>query len=190
MRTLIKAAGSLLAGLLLLGAIAIFAMSRPRDLTSYQAYREPQLVNLPAQQVLVLERSGDPNQIIPELLSIYYQLPEVEHGAPPPPRSRPGLYALPVSPSVTSAPAPARLETWTYGDVAQLLYEGPRARQQQAIDTLEAFIGSKGYRASGPREDEYLRGAGLFGSGDSEHALTLIRYPVEKKEAKPSASQM
>lgn len=204
MRTLIKALAATVAGLAVLAAIAISVMTKGPDLTAYEAYRDPKLISLPAQPMLVLEHVGDPNQVgstvFNELFSIYYRLDEVPRGAPPAPRARwavspeapkdrwRGLYAMPVSEAVKTVPAPGRLETWTYGDVAQVLYEGPYSQEQRAIENLHAFIERSGYQIAGDHEEEYLRGPGMFGPGDPAHYLTLIRYPVTKKE--PLAPQM
>lgn len=203
MRTLLKVLAAIGAGLAALAAIAIYVMTKGPDLTAYETYREPKLITLPAQPMLVLERIGDPNQVGPtvfkELFSIYYEVEEVPRGAPPAPRARwssvevakdqwRGLYAMPLPSTVKAVPAGAQLQTWTYGEVAQLLYEGPYAGEEPAIAQLHVFIEAQGHQISGAHEEEYLRGPGMFGRGDPSHYLTLIRYPVTKKE--PLAPQM
>jgi hypothetical protein len=197
MRTLIKVLGATVAAVAVLGAIAIYLLSKGPDLSAYEQYREPQLITMAPQPMLVLERSGDPNQVgstvFKELFSLYYRLDDLPRGPPPAPRARwaiapgapkdswNGRYAMPMPQAVTKVPVPGLLQTWTYGEVAQVLYEGPYSGEQQTIEKLHAFIEAKGYQIAGDHEEEYLRGPGMFGRGDPAHYLTLIRYEVRPK---------
>jgi effector-binding domain-containing protein len=198
MRTLIKVLGALIAVLGVLAGIAIYLLSKGPDLSGYEQYREPALVTMAPQPMLVLERSGDPNQVgatvFKELFSLYYGVDDIPRGPPPAPRARwaiaagapketwRGSYAMPVPKTVKAVPAPARLLTWSYGEVAQVLYEGPYSGEQATIEKLHAFIEQQGYQIAGEHEEEYLRGPTMFGRGDPAHYLTIIRYEVIKKE--------
>ncbi len=52
----------------------------------------------------------------------------------------------------------ARLDTWEYGEVAEILHIGPYDREEPTIARLTAFIRDKGYSIIGDHEEEYLKG--------------------------------
>ncbi len=155
---------------------------------SHESFREPARLRLPAQRMLVLEREGDPALVGPatfrELDALCARLSGAPRGATPPARVRwesiegpktqwRGRYAVPVPDTVTQVPAPARLETWAYGEVAQLAYAGAYTTDEQTIETLHAFIDDQGDEIAGEHEEEYPRGP--------DPSLTLIRYEVRPK---------
>ena len=106
-------------------------------------------------------------------------------GRPPAPRARwanpqgtpkdkwLGRYAVPVPQSVTPHAARATeglrtgVETWAYGDVAEILHEGSYGAEQPDIERLLRFIESSGYRVIGDHEEEYVKGPGIFFAGRS-----------------------
>jgi hypothetical protein len=160
----------------------------------------PAIVELAAQRVAVVETEGDPSTVgataIPALYGAVYGLkfalkkkgrdfkvgalrarwPDAERA--PKARWR-GLWALPVPDEVeTLAPkdpgVPLRLETWSYGSVAQVLHHGSYADEAPTIARLRAFVAEQGYEIAGPHEEEYLT------RPDAKDPRTLIRYPVRR----------
>ena len=184
--------------------VAGYAFFAGPDLSSYERFREPALLSMPSQKVLLVEATGVPakasEQAFGALMSTYFKLPEVPRGpGMPAPRARwpkdldtppeqwLGLFAMPVPDSVTTVPSgdspnqpQPRLATWEYGQVAQILHVGPYGNEAPTVERLRAFIRAQGLEISGHHEEEYLRGPGMFGKGDPERYYTLIRYPVRK----------
>jgi len=74
----------------------------------------------------------------------------------------------------------AKLETWAQGTVAEILHVGPYDAERPAIDKLHRFIQDQGYVISGPHEEEYVKGPGMFFAGNPKKYLTIIRYEVRK----------
>jgi effector-binding domain-containing protein len=188
---------------LLLAVTAFFMMQGP-DLSAYEKFREPVVLDMPAQKMVVVEANGTPEVAAANGLAVlfktYFKLPDVPKGsAMPAPRARwpkpletppeqwLGIFAMPVPESVTALPTieptaglSPKLATWDYGDVAQILYVGPYDKEAPTVERLRAFIKAEGYEVVGAHEEEYLRGPGMFGKGDPEKYYTLIRYPVRK----------
>jgi hypothetical protein len=67
------------------------------------------------------------------------------------------------------------LETWEYGNVAQILHLGAYDEETIDIKRLLLFIEEKGYEIIGVHEEEYLT------KPDAKVVKTIIRYPVKKK---------
>ena len=76
----------------------------------------------------------------------------------------------------------ASLETWEYGEVAEILHIGPYNKEEPTVNKLMNFIKEQGYEVAGLHEEEYLKGPTMAGPGDPEKYLTIIRYRVKKKE--------
>jgi effector-binding domain-containing protein len=74
-----------------------------------------------------------------------------------------------------------RIAAWEYGEVAEILHIGPYDKELPAIERLEAYVKSKGYRFRGIHEEEYLRGPETPFSKPEDY-YTVIRYPVEKAD--------
>lgn len=95
-----------------------------------------------------------------------------------------GTLALPMPAGVISLPAGTDerivLETWQYGTVAQILHVGSYDSEQPTIDRLRQYITDQGYTIAGEHEEVYLNGPNMFGFGNEEKFLTIIRYPVEQ----------
>jgi hypothetical protein len=98
-----------------------------------------------------------------------------------------GSAALPVPASVKTLPQVkdtsglhARLNTWHYGEVAEILHIGSYETEPGTIKTLTDYIAAQGYEIVGLHEEEYLRGPGMPFS-KPERYYTIIRYPVKKK---------
>jgi hypothetical protein len=170
-------------------------MTAPQDLSRYDVLKELRITQMPDQKMLVVESKGDPNtsggQAFGLLFKTFFSIPGARMA---PPRARwlsdfktpkdqwIGLYALPLPDQITSLPpgsAGARIDVWTYGDVAEILHVGSYADETPAIQKLLAFITGQGYAVAGPHEEEYLRGP-ESGPNTAEYR-TIIRYQVRKK---------
>jgi hypothetical protein len=161
--------------------------------------------------MLVVDADGDPNVVagaaFKQLFSTYFALDGVSRfGRPPAPRarwSRPqdtpkgrwvGHYALPLPASVTTLPAAAAgaprtaIDTWAYGDVAEILHVGRYDAEEADIERLVRFVASRGYHVVGDHEEEYVKGPGMLFAGDPDKYLTIIRLrvaPDERTGAEP-----
>jgi hypothetical protein len=154
--------------------------------------------------MLVVEAKGDPNAIGGKafglLFQLYYQMPGAPKGpAQAVPRARwpegmdkpkpdwTGLYAIPVPESITELPkhdAPAGLKaslvTWEYGEVAEILHVGRYDKEEPTVKRLMDFVKQQGYVTFGGHEEEYIQGPTMFGKGDPEKYMTILRYRVRK----------
>lgn len=202
-------AGVAIVGLavVLVGASVLFMMPRGPRLEDMKHLLEPRITTLADQRVLVVEAKGDPAEVAGEAFSLlfktYFKLKGVPKGPKQPaPRARwplsldapkqewVGRYAMPVPEDVNSlgdVPSEepglwARLATWQYGQVAEILHVGPYEREEPAIRTLMQFIKDSGYVITGEHEEEYVKGPGLFSRGNPEKYMTIIRYRVKKAE--------
>lgn len=169
----------------------------------YDYLLDPQISAKPAQTMLVYEAAGDPNETVGEafgaLFSTFFKLKRAHDmdmaapiarwpkGADTPKSEWVGIYGMPVSDSVTEIPAQAleehpglKLETWEYGDVAEILHIGSYASEGPTVAKLHQFITESGYEIAGLHEEEYLKGPGMFSKGNPEKYYTIIRYPVRK----------
>ena len=181
---------------------ATWWVARGPDLSQFAGLRDPRLTRMNAQRMLVVEAAGDPNVVAGAAFKVlfdrYYELQGVpKMAAPPAPRARwrlpldarkdqwVGQYALPL-PDSAAAPSTdatssggAKIMTWTYGDVAEILHEGPYSTETPDIERLNAFIHSEGYRVVGDHEEEYVKGPGRIFGGNPDKYLTIIRLRVE-----------
>ena len=168
----------------------------------YSGLIEPGISMKIDQKVLEYKAIGDPNLVaskaFSELFKAYYSVKGVDKLGYVAPRARwpeieltkkgewIGFYAVPVTDTVSELPQKIdpniKLVTWKYGMVAEILHVGPYAEETPAIEKLKAFISAGGYKITGDHEEEYLRGPGVFGAGNTKKYLTIIRYRVEKAE--------
>jgi len=175
-------------------ALGLLAWSG-QDFSAAEELKVPRLRTMPGQKMLVVETKGDPNiagqSAFGLLFKTFFSLPGAQMAAPrarwlgvadKPKDQWVGLYALPLPASVTELPAGTtgvRIETWEYGEVAEILHVGPYDQETPAIERLHEFIQEKGYRIAGPHEEEYLKGPGMGGVSPADY-LTIIRYRVRK----------
>ncbi|MBN8215143.1 MAG: GyrI-like domain-containing protein [Spirochaetes bacterium] len=182
--------------------ILIFALCAcGPDLSRYETLKTPRISDRPDERMLVIEGDGDPDLwmkgAMKELFSAWYKLKR-EYGLPDAaPKARfpntfektpkstwHGEVGLPVPDTLESHAftnrGRLRLASWAYGPTAEILHLGPYAKEVESIARLKAFITDQGYRIAGPHEEEYLRGPGMFGKGNPDKYLTLIRYPVAR----------
>lgn len=188
---------------LVLAAAALLAYyaTRGPDLTAYEHLKEPAISTRPPQKMIVVEAKGDPNAVAGEvfetLYGLYYGIEGVPSWPLPAPRARwpvspdqpmeewIGIYGLPVPDTVTALPEhtavpgmTVSLTTWTYGEVAELLYIGPYDEERPILEGLRDYIDESGYAYVGAHEEEYLKGPGMFFRGNPEDYVTILRYEV------------
>jgi hypothetical protein len=174
-----------------------FLSPEAQDLSRYEKLKEPRISPMPHQKMLVVESRGDPNIVagsaFSKLFGAFFKIPGVRMA---PPRARwenpattpkaewIGLYALPLPESITTPPPGmegVRIETWEYGEVAEILHIGPYSEEAPTIERLHQYILAQGYEIAGPHEEEYLKSTGM-GNIPPEEYQTIIRYAVKKKE--------
>jgi hypothetical protein len=181
---------------------------RAQRLGQQYAYLDsPRLADLPSQRVLVVETHGDPNRTAGPAISSLYKVFFSLHGkglwlkmpaprarwpqvADPSRADRTGVFALPLPAGEETLPTklpvtplPVRLDTWEYGPVVEVLHRGGYQDEAPAVSRLQAFAAAQGYALTGPHEEEYLKGPGMFGRGDPKTYLTILRYRVQKLPA-------
>lgn len=161
---------------------------------------QPEIIQMPAQKMAVVYGKGGPSEILPKLFpaifgSVYtlkFQLKKQgkEYKMSPPRARWPDAHLLPkeqwtsiigvaVPDDTASLPQKdpgieVKLETWSYGTVAQILHIGPYSEEMPTIERLHKFISKSGYALAGPHEEEYLT------RPDAKTIKTIIRYEVKK----------
>jgi len=175
-------------------------------LSAVENLKEPRIHALPHQTMLVTTATGDPAKTsgaaISKLFKAYFRIRGAV-GAPravaprarwPTPFDAPreswvGHFGLPLPagaqrtiserggigfPDVT-------IETWDYGEVAEVLHVGPYEDEATTVARLQGFLDAQGYHIVGPHEEEYVKGPGMIFRGDPKKYLTVLRYQVTKK---------
>ncbi len=197
-----SSAGTIAVIIFLLIAV-VYLLSPGPDLSKYEFLKEPRITKMPDQKMVEVTAAGDPNAVgstaFKLLYKIYYKVPGVSRSSKQAPRARwagdmnvksswTGYYALPVPADTAALPAvdlepgyQAKLTTWEYGEVAEILHIGPYAQETPTIQKLQTFIAQQGYEIAGYHEEEYLKGPGMFLKGNPEKYETIIRYRVKKK---------
>lgn len=163
---------------------------------------EPQILEMPAQKMAVVQTKGDPNQVgasvFPALYGAVYGLKfalkkqGVEMKIAPPRARWPnahlapkeewtGIWGIPIPDSVTTLTPKilepeVRVEQWEYGTVAQILHLGPYNEETATVERLHQFVAESGYEVAGPHEEEYLTRPNV------KAPKTLIRYVVRKRQ--------
>lgn len=183
--------------------VLVFLIGCGNKFKEYEYLLEPQISEKAPQKMLVYEAVGNPNETVGNafgaLFSTFFKLKKDHDMDMTAPRARwpkdletpkdqwLGIYALPVAESVTSIPKKAlaehpelKLETWEYGEIAEILHKGSYASEGPTVQRLHQFITRSGYEISGPHEEEYLKGPGMFGPGNPDKYYTIIRYPVAR----------
>lgn len=165
----------------------------------FEHLRNPQISQKEKQKMIVLEMKGRPDETsgkaFSELYRLYFKLKNntiknaLPHSRWPTPPETPkeewiGIFAIPVSQNVTELPEGAkenvRLEYWEYGTVVEFIHEGPYDMVGSSIQTINSHAKKNGYRITGPHEEVYLKGPGMFFKGDPKNYLTIIRYCLKK----------
>jgi effector-binding domain-containing protein len=200
---------SVVAVALIVGLFIVVSMPKGPDLSKYESLKQPQIRTMENQKVIEVEAMGDPNVVGREafglLIKTYFKTKGLPKGRNvPAPRGRwpvsadrpksewVGYYAMPVPETVTQIPGgktktglTAKLNTWEYGEVAEILHIGPYDKEQPTVKKLLDFVSASGYTVVGLHEEEYLRGPTMFSKGDPAKYATIIRYRVEKVEPAP-----
>ncbi len=190
----------LLAVLLLVAVAFISYINSGPTADDFSYLKQPRLTDKADEKVLVIELTGDPNVVAKDaftaLFKTYFQSGGSGSHMPSPkarwgnilssPKSKwIGQYSLPAP--VTEIPAGkgdprVKLTTWQYGQVAEILNVGPYSKEAPKIEELLLFIKEKGFEVVGDHEEEYIRGPKMFGLGDPQKYLTIIRYRVKTKK--------
>lgn len=182
-----------------------FPAKAKETMARIQTLQQPRIFTMPQMKVLTVHLKGYPGKIAGRafggLFSIYHRL-GIGHRLVGSPRARfplgifkasmeqlEGEYALPVPESVKELPANIRnvkglkvaLQTWEYGEVAEILHVGPYSTEEATIKKLEDHLAAKGYKKIGKHEEEYHVGPGMFSKGNPDRYTTLIRFRVEKQ---------
>lgn len=155
--------------------------------------------------MIVIEAVGDPNvmasRAFEQLYDLYYGVKGVDLWPLPAPRVRwkaspelpkeawTGIYGLPVPEGVKELPEhgplngmTARLTTWTYGEVVELLYIGPYDEETPSVQRMQRFVEERGYVFTGLHEEEYLKGPGMVFTGNPDEYATILRYEIGPAE--------
>ena len=192
--------------LVVVAVISTPSIAQGPDASQFEHLKEPKISTKKNQKMLVIEAKGDPNVIGGKafglLFQLYYSMQETPKGPmQAAPRARwpllqdapksewIGLYALPVPETIIELPKyeaqeglKASLITWEYGEVAEILHIGPYDREEPTMKRLIEFVNKQGYVIGGDHEEEYVKGPTIYGKGDPEKYLTIIRYRVKKSE--------
>ena len=190
--------------LIVAGVIAFFWFGDDygKLMKEYGSLGEPRMTEYSDRKMLEYMGTGDPNTVartaFNALFKTYYGLKGIDKMKAIAPKARwaevdinkksewVGLYGVPVPETVTELPpgsdSNVKLVTWKYGEVAEILHVGPYAEETANIEKLKKFITDSGCKIAGEHEEEYIKGPGMFGAGDTKKYLTIIRYRVEKKK--------
>ena len=185
--------------------IGFLPLAYSQDLSQFEHLKEPRISTLKNQKMLVVEVQGNPNVVGGKafglLFQLYFTMKETPKGpSQPAPRARwpvawdtpksewKGLYGMPVPETITELPPykeqnglKASLTTWEYGEVAEILHIGPYTKEEPTIKRLMDFLSEQGYEIAGNHEEEYIKGPTMYGPGNPEKYVTIIRYQVKKK---------
>jgi hypothetical protein len=190
-------------------AVIGFVVFKPKgpDIKQYEHLLSPAIAQMADQNMLVVEAKGDPNKTAVKAMMLlyktYYSLKDVPKSIHPvSPRARwpiavdtpqdqwVGYFGLPLPENVTTLPEiknPDSLKIsitkWQYGTVAEVLHKGPYANETPTVKALTDYITQQGYKIVGEHEEDYIKGPGMFGPGNPEKYLTIIRYRVEKTDS-------
>jgi len=164
----------------------------------------PEIAVLPSRTMAVVHTTGDPNEVGPRVFPALYgavyglkfalKKAGAEFKVEPPCarwvsgadwRSVPrgawtAAWAIPVPEGTVNLiqkdPAtPVAVETWEYGDVAEVLHVGSYADEEPTIQALYVFIAEQGFEIDGSHEEVYLSRPGVA------NPKTLIRYRVRRR---------
>jgi hypothetical protein len=171
----------------------------------YDKTGAPSIKTLPRQKMLLAGERGTPEKIsmdcIGSLYGVYFTL-NYKDKVMAAPRARwpimpdkpqaewVGIFGIPVPEEVNTlpvlkkkTPVEVKIGYWEYGDTAEIAHSGSYDSEGKTVDKLMQYIKEKGYVVSGPHEEVYIKGPGMFGKGDPNKYITLIRYQVKKAEA-------
>jgi hypothetical protein len=177
----------------------------------YDKTGTPSIKNLPKQKMLLAGSRGTAENIagdcIGSLYNVYFSL-NIKDKVMAAPRARwpilpktpakewVGIFGIPVPEEVNKLPVlkkknpvEVKLGYWEYGEVAEIVHTGSYDSEDTTVEKLKQFVKEKGYVISGPHEEVYIKGPGMFGKGDTKKYLTLLRYQVKKTGVLPVEKQ-
>lgn len=183
--------------------VVIVSLKQKSYLKSFEYLKEPRIISLPDQKMLVVEIKGNPNIKGKEAFALLYKAlytlkktyKEIDMVAPrtrwPKPFDTPieewiGLYGVPIPDIVEKLPEEEmkdykiKIDTWKYGEVAEILHIGEYNDEIPTIEKLKEFVKSKGYKIIGAHEENYIKGPGMFFKGNPKNYYTLIRYKIQR----------
>lgn len=192
--------------LVLVSAAVVFSFyyRQQQDLKRIDLLAAPRIIRLPAQPMLTLEKTGNPNltagPAIAALFKVYFSLAGHAKGfkfaaprarwskpADTPPDRQTGCFALPLPEGISALPPAVQkkfpeilIQTWEYGEVAEILHIGAYNAESGTVRKLDEFITQQGYQKIGDHEEEYVKGPGMFGRGNPNQYRTILRCRVEK----------
>jgi len=188
--------------LVLLTAVLFFITNCGINIKKYEHLKEPRIINMEKQKIIYVEVPGNPDEMtgaVGELYKAYFKSKFKNKKMVPPKARWPkpfetpinewvGIWALPVPEEINNVPEiknsryQIKIGCWDYGKVAEILHIGPYEKEIPAIEKLKKFIESNNYEViPDTHEEEYIRGPGMFGKGDPEKYITIIRYTLKKK---------
>lgn len=150
---------------------------------------EPRITTLPPTTMAVTRTTGAPAKVAQLAISALYAAASAAGGPrgavrarwldlPSAPMERwRAVWGLPVRDGVESLPqvlpgVHVEVETWDYGQVAEILHVGPYATEDVSVARLREYVEARGFALGGPHEEEYLSPPG------AAEQRTLIRYPL------------
>lgn len=165
---------------------------------------EPQIVEMPPQNMAAVYARGLPGEILPRVIPTLYnslmalkfersikkQIPINIHGIRarfPDAHRRPvadwtTIIGVPLPEDITSVPQQVggdevKVEVWEYGTVAQILHDGTEFKGKTAREVLYQFVVENGFDIIGMYEEEY------FSDPDRYVNESIIRYRVRRRAA-------
>ena len=190
----------------LLVLVVFMMVGRKPDLKQFDKIREMNISEKASQTMLVAEVKGDPATSLKQGYAyLFRKLMTLRSEGKPlrmtgGPRAR---YPLPFNTpkeewvTLLAIPVPEKLdtpvirhmtngvdirvETWRYGEVAEMLHLGPYSEEPRTVEAMLAKIKEKGYILAGPHEEEYIVGPGFGLFVRPRNYVTIIRYEVRRK---------
>ncbi len=194
--------------ILIVVAVAFMLIPKGPDQKAFEHLKTPGISEMPAQNMLVVEARGEASiaagKAIGLLMKAYFKqdgikksfkIPAVRarwpHDLNTPKDQWMGYFALPVPDSLQKMVQVKNpdnlkiyLQKWEYGSVAEILHTGSYDTEKETVDQLKRFIQTEGYQIIGEHEEEYIKGPGMFGKGNPDKYMTIIRYRVIKTQSK------
>jgi hypothetical protein len=183
---------------------ALLASCMKFEKLEYDKSGAPSIKVLPKQKMLLAGARGTPEKISAEcigsLYAVYFPL-KMKDKVMAAPRARwpilpdtkqsewVGIFGIPIPEEVNAVPVlkkktpvEVKIGYWEYGETAEIAHSGSYDSETTTVETLQKFIKEKGYAISGPHEEVYVKGPGMFGKGDPKKYITIIRYQVKKAD--------
>jgi hypothetical protein len=172
----------------------------------FDASGAPSIKNIPRQKMLIAEAKGDPDKTSMECIGTLYRMyfeMEMKDKVMVAPRARwtmpvdkprdewVGIFGLPIPGEIntipvakTKLPVEVKIGYWEYGEVAEIVHKGSYDSEKATVEKLMQYIKEKGYKITGPHEEIYMKGPGMFGRGNPAKYITIIRYEIGKESVK------